>query len=133
MYRMPASARARIFSDGTVVVQSSASDMGLETWTTMQIVAAEALAMDLKGNNGRSPLHGVTDTQVTFADGRISLKIDPSRGESYSDILRRNQMESMKPNPREGNRRSVLCRCRRRRDATGKRIRHLPITLDKIL
>ncbi|HEX2270392.1 MAG TPA: xanthine dehydrogenase family protein molybdopterin-binding subunit, partial [Pyrinomonadaceae bacterium] len=47
MYRMPASARARIFSDGTAVVQSSASDMGPGTWTTMKIVGAEALAMDL--------------------------------------------------------------------------------------
>lgn len=45
--RMPASARARIFNDGTAVVQSSASDMGPGTWTTMKIVGAEALAMDL--------------------------------------------------------------------------------------
>ena len=47
--RMPASARARIFNDGTAVVQSSASDMGPGTWTMMKIVGAEALAMDLSG------------------------------------------------------------------------------------
>lgn len=140
MFRFPASARARIFSDGTAVVQSSASDMGPGTWTTMKIVGAEALAMDLDrvrselgdsvlpkgsvhGGSGttasvgsavheaclaarakllklasddrRSPLRGATEEQVTFADGRISLKSDPSRGESYADILRRNRMQSI--------------------------------------
>lgn len=140
MFRMPASARARIFSDGTAVVQSSASDMGPGTWTTMQIVGAESLAMDLSrvrselgdstlpkasvhggsgttasvgsaiheaalavrakllalaSNDNRSPLHGATEAQVTFADGRISLKSDSSRGESYADILRRNRMNSI--------------------------------------
>ena len=137
MYRMPASARARILSDGTAVVQSSASDMGPGTWTMMKIVGAEALAMDLDkvrselgdsvlpkasvhGGSGttasvgsaiheaclaarakllalatkdsRSPLNGATEEQVTFADSRISLKSDPARGETYSDILRRNRM-----------------------------------------
>lgn len=140
MYRMPASARARVFSDGTAVVQSSASDMGPGTWTTMAIVGAESLAMDLSrvrselgdsklpkgsvhGGSGttasvgsavheaclavrtkllalasgdrRSPLHGATEQQVTFADGRIFLSGDKSRGESYSDILRRNRMNSI--------------------------------------
>jgi xanthine dehydrogenase YagR molybdenum-binding subunit len=47
MYRMPATARARIFRDGTAVVQSSASDMGPGTWTTMNIIGAEALGLDL--------------------------------------------------------------------------------------
>jgi xanthine dehydrogenase YagR molybdenum-binding subunit len=140
MFRMPASARARVFSDGTALVQSSASDMGPGTWTTMAIVGAESLAMDLSrvrselgdsklpkgsvhGGSGttasvgsavheaclavraklldlaskdqRSPLQGATEQQVTFADGRISLKNDSSRGESYADILRRNRMDSI--------------------------------------
>lgn len=140
MYRMPASARARIFSDGTAVVQSSASDMGPGTWTTMKIIGAEALAMDLDkvrselgdsalpkasvhGGSGttasvgsavheaclaarakllklasddtRSPLRGVTAEQVTFADGRIALKSDSSRGETYAEILRRNNLPSI--------------------------------------
>jgi xanthine dehydrogenase YagR molybdenum-binding subunit len=138
--RMPASARARVFNDGTAVVQSSASDMGPGTWTMMAIAGAEGLAMDLSkvrselgdsklpkgsvhGGSGttasvgsavheacmavrakllalankdqRSPLNGATEEQVTFADGRISLKSDPSRGESYADILRRNRMDSI--------------------------------------
>lgn len=137
MFRMPASARARVFSDGTAVVQSSASDMGPGTWTTMAIVGAESLAMDLSrvrselgdsklpkgsvhGGSGttasvgsavheaclavrakllnlaskdrRSPLNGATEEQVAFVDGRISLKSDPTRGETYADILKRNRM-----------------------------------------
>ena len=32
---------------------------------------------------------------MTFADGRISLKNDPSRGETYAEILRRNRMDSI--------------------------------------
>jgi xanthine dehydrogenase YagR molybdenum-binding subunit len=140
MFRMPASARARVFSDGTALVQSSASDMGPGTWTTMAIVGAESLAMDLSrvrselgdsklpkgsvhGGSGttasvgsavheaclavrskllalaskdeRSPLRGATEEQVTYANGRISLKSDSSRGEAYADILRRNQMDSI--------------------------------------
>ena len=140
MFRMPASARARVFSDGTAVVQSSASDMGPGTWTTMAIVGAESLAMDLSrvrselgdsklpkgsvhGGSGttasvgsavheaclavrakllalasgdrRSPLHGATEQQVTFADARIFLTNDKSRGESYADILRRNKLNSI--------------------------------------
>lgn len=138
--RAPSSARARIFKDGTAVVQSSASDMGPGTWTTMKIIGAESLGLsldrvrselgdstlpraavhggsmttasvgsaiheaalaarakvfDLARNDRRSPLNGATADQVVFADGRISLKSDPSRGESYSDILRRNNQDSV--------------------------------------
>jgi xanthine dehydrogenase YagR molybdenum-binding subunit len=140
MYRMPASARARIFSDGTAVVQASASDMGPGTWTTMQIIGAEALALDLDrvrselgdstlpmapahggsmttasvgsavheaclaarakllalvSDDPRSPLRGATEEQVAVANGRIFLKGDSSRGETYGDILRRSRMESI--------------------------------------
>jgi xanthine dehydrogenase YagR molybdenum-binding subunit len=138
--RFPASACVRVFNDGTAVVQSSGSDMGPGTWTTMAIVGAEGLAMDLsrvrselgdtklpKGSvhgissttgsigsaiheaclavrakllalasrDQRSPLHGAAEDFVTFADGRIVLKSDPARGESYVDILRRSGMESI--------------------------------------
>jgi xanthine dehydrogenase YagR molybdenum-binding subunit len=140
MWRTPAGARARIFSDGTAVVQSSASDMGPGTWTTMKIIGAEALALGLDrvrselgdstlpraavhgasmttasvgsavyeaglaarakllalaSNDSRSPLEGAAEGEVSFADGRISLKGDPSRGETYGDILRRNRLESI--------------------------------------
>lgn len=140
MFRMPAAARARVFSNGTAVVQSSASDMGPGTWTTMKIIGAEALALDLSqvrselgdsllpkgsvhGGSGttasvgsavyeaslavqskllalaigdqRSPLHGATPQQVTAENGRFFLKSDSSRGETYAEILRRNQMDSI--------------------------------------
>jgi xanthine dehydrogenase YagR molybdenum-binding subunit len=140
MARLPASARTRIFADGTAVVQSSASDMGPGTWTTMKIIGAEALGLplshvrselgdstlpgtpphggsmttasvgsavyeaclaarakllELVSNDARSPLRGVTEEQVEVEDGRIFLKSDSTRGETYSDILRRNRMESI--------------------------------------
>ena len=136
--RAPSSARARIFKNGTAVVQSSASDMGPGTWTTLKVVGAEALALsldrvrselgdstlpkaavhggsmttasvgsaiheaalaarakvfELAKNDPRSPLNGATADQVVYIDGRISLKSDPSRGETYSDILRRNNQD----------------------------------------
>jgi xanthine dehydrogenase YagR molybdenum-binding subunit len=139
-WRAPSSARARIFNDGTAVVQSSASDMGPGTWTTMKIIGAEALALNLDrvrselGDStlpkaavhggsmttasvgsavyeaslavrakllalatadANSPLRGANDTQVEFADGRIFLKTDPARGETYAEILRRNRLESI--------------------------------------
>ncbi|MGA9767960.1 MAG: xanthine dehydrogenase family protein molybdopterin-binding subunit [Blastocatellia bacterium] len=139
-WRAPSSARARIFSDGTAVVQSSASDMGPGTWTTMKIIGAEALALDLDrvrselgdstlpkaavhggsmttasvgsavheaclaarakvlalaSNDPRSPLHRATDEQVAVENGRFFLRSDPSRGETYGDILRRNRLESI--------------------------------------
>jgi xanthine dehydrogenase YagR molybdenum-binding subunit len=58
-------------------------------------LAARARVFELARNDSRSPLKGATEDQVVYADGRISLKSDPSRGESYSDILRRNNQESV--------------------------------------
>jgi xanthine dehydrogenase YagR molybdenum-binding subunit len=114
--------------------------MGPGTWTTMKIIGAEALALDLSrvrselgdsrlpkasahggsattasvgsavheaclaarakllallSNDPHSPLKGATEEQVEFADGRIFLKGDSSKGDSYSEILRRNGMESI--------------------------------------
>jgi xanthine dehydrogenase YagR molybdenum-binding subunit len=136
--RMPSTARVRILKDGSAVVQSAASDMGPGTWTTMKIIGAEALALnldrvrselgdstlpraavhggsmttasvgsaiqaaafaartnlfDLAKNDSRSPIRGATEEQVVFADGRISLKNDPSRGETYTSILTRNNRD----------------------------------------
>jgi xanthine dehydrogenase YagR molybdenum-binding subunit len=58
-------------------------------------LAVRAKLIDLVKNDSRSALFGVTVDTVTFADGRISLKSDPSRGESYSEILRRNHLDSI--------------------------------------
>ena len=57
--------------------------------------AVRAKLLALASNDRRSPLHGAAEAQVTFADGRISLKSDPSRAEAYGDILRRNRMSSI--------------------------------------
>ena len=35
------------------------------------------------------------EAQVTFAEGRISLKSDPARGEAYGDILRRHLLRAL--------------------------------------
>jgi len=58
-------------------------------------LAARAKLLTLASNDSRSPLHGATEAQVTFADGRIFFTGESSRGESYSDILRRNRLESI--------------------------------------
>lgn len=47
-YRGEASARARITADGHVLVQSAANDMGVGTYTTMAIIAAETLNLPLE-------------------------------------------------------------------------------------
>jgi xanthine dehydrogenase YagR molybdenum-binding subunit len=138
--RVPASARARIFADGTALVQASASDMGPGTWTTMALIGAEALGLPLSGvrselgdstlppvpphggsmttasvgsavheaclaarakllalvsHDDRSPLRGATEERIGVEEGRIYLKEEPSRGETYGDILRRNGLESI--------------------------------------
>ena len=140
VWRLPASARARILSEGTAVVQSAASDIGPGTWTMMKIVGAEALRLDLGqvrselgdstlpwapaqggsalaasvgsavleacvavrakvlalvNNDSGSPLRGASEDQVAIANGRLFLKSDSSRGETYADILRRNRLESI--------------------------------------
>jgi xanthine dehydrogenase YagR molybdenum-binding subunit len=140
VYRAPSSARAHIFGDGTAVVQSSASDMGPGTWTTMKIIGAQALGLDpdrvrselgdstlpkaavhggsmttasvgtavheaclaarakllaLMGEDPRSPLRGAAEEDVVVADGRIVLERDPSRADSYADILRRHGLTSI--------------------------------------
>ncbi len=45
MLRRPASATARILSDGSAVVQSSTIDMGMGTYTSMTIIASDALGL----------------------------------------------------------------------------------------
>ncbi len=58
-------------------------------------LAVRGKLLALASKDRRSPLHGAADDLVTFADGRIVLKSDPSRGESYEDILRRSGMDSI--------------------------------------
>jgi xanthine dehydrogenase YagR molybdenum-binding subunit len=58
-------------------------------------LAVRAKLLDLVKGDSRSPLLGATADTVNFADGRISLKSDPARGESYTEILLRNRLDSI--------------------------------------
>ncbi len=55
--------------------------------------AARKNLLDLAKSDSRSPLHGATEAQVVFTDGRIALQSDPARGETYSNILTRNNRD----------------------------------------
>lgn len=70
MLRFQAAAKARIFKDGTAVVQSAASDMGPGTYTTMTIIASEAL--------------GIPSDRITFELGDSSLPFAPPHGGSMT-------------------------------------------------
>ena len=52
---------------------------------------ADAIAKlaDLATNNSRSPLYGAGNAGVVARSGRLVRRDDPSRGESYADILSR--------------------------------------------
>jgi xanthine dehydrogenase YagR molybdenum-binding subunit len=58
-------------------------------------LAARAKLLDLVKSDPESPLRDATEEQVGFADGRVFLKSDSSLGETYSEILQRNGMESI--------------------------------------
>lgn len=60
--------------------------------------AADALrekVLTLVREDASSPLRGAAAEDVGWADGRLVLKSDPSRGESYSDILRRKYLNQI--------------------------------------
>ena len=69
----PASALARLLSDGTAEVASAASDMGPGTWTSMTQVAAEALGLPIErvkftlGDTRlpKAPVHGGSLTMAS--------------------------------------------------------------------
>jgi xanthine dehydrogenase YagR molybdenum-binding subunit len=69
----PASARARVLSDGTAEVTSASSDMGPGTWTSMTQVAAETLGLPIErvkfilGDTRlpRAPVHGGSMTMAS--------------------------------------------------------------------
>ena len=48
-------------------------------------------AITLAVNDSRSPLHGVNPDDVIVRDGRMHVKNDPTRGETYQQLLTRNQ------------------------------------------
>lgn len=116
--RAPSSARVRIFKDGTAVVQSSASDMGPETWTTMKIIGAESLAMSL--DRVRSELGDSTLPRAAVHGGSMTTASVGSAIHEAALAARAKVFELAK-----NDRRSrayggyAVDRCRRRRDRAG--------------
>lgn len=58
-------------------ISSTTASVGSAVHEACLAVRTKLLA--LASEDQRSPLHGATEEHVTFADGRISLKSDPSR------------------------------------------------------
>ncbi|WP_327699885.1 xanthine dehydrogenase family protein molybdopterin-binding subunit [Streptomyces sp. NBC_00459] len=133
--RSQAQASVRLDADGTALVQSSTSDMGPGTATSMSQVAADALgltmrqvtfglgdslmppapvhagsmtmasvgsavqdgcdklrkqAITLAVDDEGSPLYGADAAGIVVRGGRLYVKDDPARGETYQRLLARN-------------------------------------------
>ncbi|WP_406470421.1 xanthine dehydrogenase family protein molybdopterin-binding subunit [Streptomyces sp. NBC_01615] len=133
--RAPGQARVRLDADGSALIESSTSDMGPGTYTSMTQVAADALglavrnvtfrlgdtamptaplhggsltmasvgstvqdgcdklrqqAVQLAVEDSRSPLYGVDAEDVVVRGGRLHVTNNPARGETYRQLLTRN-------------------------------------------
>ncbi|MFI0449728.1 xanthine dehydrogenase family protein molybdopterin-binding subunit [Actinomadura sp. 6N118] len=133
--RSEAQASVRLDAGGTAVVQSSTSDMGPGTATSMTQVAADALGLTMRQvtfrlgdslmppapvhagsqtmasvgsavqdgcdklrkqtitlavNDEGSPLYGADAADILVRGGRLYVKDDPTRGETYQRLLARN-------------------------------------------
>jgi xanthine dehydrogenase YagR molybdenum-binding subunit len=51
--------------------------------------------LELARGDARSPLHKVAADAVAVADGRFFLKAEPTRGETYADVLKRHEKEQV--------------------------------------
>uniref|UniRef100_A0AAU2AGM3 Xanthine dehydrogenase family protein molybdopterin-binding subunit n=1 Tax=Streptomyces sp. NBC_00093 TaxID=2975649 RepID=A0AAU2AGM3_9ACTN len=134
--RAPGQASVRLDADGTALVESSTSDMGPGTYTSMTQVAADALglavrnvtfrlgdtdmptaplhggsltmasvgstvqdgcdklrqqAIELAVGDEGSPLYGVAAEDVVVRGGRLHQTDNPARGETYKQLLTRNE------------------------------------------
>ncbi len=150
-HRSPASAKASMKSDGTMVIACGSHEMGMGTATVMAQLAAEivglppervrfeygdtalpetpvaagsqtaasvgsavhGVATDLRQKlieiavaDPRSPLHDANPDDVVAADGRLSLRAHPERGETYSSLVSRQYLNSVdtshEAKPKEG-------------------------------
>lgn len=133
-YRSPASVRATIKADGSVLVQSATQDIGTGTYTVMAQVAADTLGVPIErvraelGDSSLPPaptsggsttvasvapavknaceavrtevvklalaqrgskLFGKREDEIAFANGRLFVRSEEARSESYADILKR--------------------------------------------
>lgn len=55
----------------------------------------KAKLLEMARNEKNSPLYQVAENQVAFADGRLFVKNDPTKGETYVDILARQNLEQV--------------------------------------
>ncbi len=69
------------------------ASVGSAVWDAA--LAAREQVLELVRGDGRSPLHQTTADQVGTEDGRLFLKTDSSRGETYADVLQRHQKEAI--------------------------------------
>ncbi|QQM38639.1 xanthine dehydrogenase family protein molybdopterin-binding subunit [Streptomyces liliifuscus] len=133
--RAPGQAGVRLDADGTALVESSTSDMGPGTYTSMTQVAADALglavrnvtfrlgdtnmptaplhggsltmasvgstvqdgcdklrqqAIELAVGDEDSPLYGIDADDIVVRGGRLHVSDNPARGETYRQLLTRN-------------------------------------------
>ncbi|GAA4798484.1 xanthine dehydrogenase family protein molybdopterin-binding subunit [Streptomyces ziwulingensis] len=133
--RAPGQAGVRLDADGTAAIESSTSDMGPGTYTSMTQVAADALGLAVRNVTFRlgdtdmptaplhggsltmasvgsivqngcdtlrqqairlavededSPLSGANADDIVVRGGRLHLKDNPARGETYRQLLARN-------------------------------------------
>ncbi len=133
--RSPGRASVRLDADGTALIESSTSDMGPGTYTSMTQVAADALGLTVRNVTFRlgdtnmptdplhggsltmasvgsivqngcdtlrqqaiqlavededSPLSGAEPADIVVRGGRLHLEDDPARGETYRQLLARN-------------------------------------------
>ncbi|MGP4006946.1 xanthine dehydrogenase family protein molybdopterin-binding subunit [Streptomyces sp. 4N124] len=133
--RSAAQASVRLDANGTALIESSASDMGPGTYTSMTQVAADALGLTMRNVTFRlgdsvmppapaqggsrtmasvgsavqdgcdrlrqqairiavededSPLYGADAADVVVRGGRLYMKDNPAQGETYRQLLTRN-------------------------------------------
>ncbi|MFF3851302.1 xanthine dehydrogenase family protein molybdopterin-binding subunit [Streptomyces sp. NPDC002328] len=138
--RSAAQASVRLDANGTALVESSASDMGPGTYTSMTQVAADALGLTMRNVTFRlgdsvmppapaqggsrtmasvgsavqdgcdrlrqqairlavedqdSPLYGVDAAAVVVRGGRLHVKGNPAQGETYRQLLTRNDRDHL--------------------------------------
>jgi len=57
--------------------------------------AARAKVLDIARADKRSPLYNIPDTEIAFEDGRMFVKSDKGKSESYADILKRQNLKQV--------------------------------------
>lgn len=60
--------------------------------------AARAKVLDIARADERSPLYNIPDTEIAFEDGRMFVKSDKGKSESYADILQRQNLKQVEAN-----------------------------------